>query len=132
MAYAAKATAKKSYRRNTKIAVITLALLGAAAFAMMIYSLINGKILFSVGCLLAMILCFSYVVIRSNSVFPIYLAADKRNLYMKIWTNGFLPYNIDVKPSILSEFIPAPTKIIEIPIDDISTVLIGTKNFIKR
>ena len=32
----------------------------------------------------------------------------------------------------MSEFIPAKTKIVEIPLNEISKVLIGTKNFIKR
>ena len=51
---------------------------------------------------------------------------------MKNWNNDFLPYDYDNKVKILSEFIPAKTKIVEIPLNEISTVLIGTKNFIKR
>ena len=51
---------------------------------------------------------------------------------MKNWNNDFLPYDYDNKVKILSEFIPAKTKIVEIPLNEISKVLIGTKNFIKR
>ena len=43
-----------------------------------------------------------------------------------------ITYENDDKVKILSEFIPAKTKIVEIPLNEISKVLIGTKNFIKR
>lgn len=49
------------------------------------------------------------------------------NLFMKNWNNDFLPYDYDNKVKILSEFIPAKTKIVEIPLNEISKVLIGTK-----
>ena len=51
-------------------------------------------------------------------------------LYMKVWANGFLPYNLD--GGFLSDLKPSKTNIITVPADEISTILVGTKDFIKR
>ena len=67
-----------------------------------------------------------------GAVFLLYLATDKQNVYMNTWSNDFLPYDASNKIKIIREFIPAKTKLIKIPIDEISSVVIGTKNFIKR
>lgn len=130
--YAVKACTNKSYRRNSGIAIGIVGAFALFALIMLIFDFINGQILWGVFFLIALILALSYVVIRINSVYPTFLATDKKNVYMKNWINDFLPYDAENKIKILREFIPAGTKLIEIPIDDISTVLIGTKNFIKR
>ncbi|MDD6485138.1 MAG: hypothetical protein PUF72_11325 [Clostridiales bacterium] len=132
MAYAAKAYTKGSVRRSAKITAFLFSALGLLSIIMLIYSLIVGKVLFAVAWIIAAILCITYVVIRVNAVFSTYLAADKKNVYMKTWSNGFLPFKADSRIKILSEFIPASTRLIEIPIEDISSVIIGNKNFIKR
>lgn len=130
--YAAKACTNKNYRRSNGIKIGILILLSVLALVMLIIDFINGKILWGIFWLIAMILALSYVVIRINAVYTTYLATDKKNLYMKNWTNDFLPYDSQHGIRIFREFIPAKTKLIEIPIDEISAVLIGTKNFIKR
>ncbi|MDY3030769.1 MAG: hypothetical protein SOS24_03280 [Clostridia bacterium] len=130
--YAAKACTSKSYRRNSGIAIGILSALSVLAVVMLLISFIGGNILWGIAWLIALILALSYVVIRINTVYPTYLATDKRTVYMKNWTNDFLPYAADSSLKLIREFIPAPTKITEIPIEDISTILIGTKNFIKR
>lgn len=130
--YAAKACTNKNYRRNSSIVIGILGLLSVLSVVMLIINFINGKVLWGIFWLIATILALTYVIIRINSVFPTYLATDKKNLYMKNWTNDFLPYDAENPIKILREFIPAHKKLIEIPIEDISTVLIGTKNFIKR
>ena len=88
--------------------------------------------MFSIAWFIATILASTYVLIRINTVFATYISTDRMNLFMKNWNNDFLPYDYDNKVKILSEFIPAKTKIVEIPLNEISKVLIGTKNFIKR
>lgn len=130
--YAAMACTNKSYRRNSGIVIGILSALSLLALIMLILDFINGKILWGVFWILALILALSYVVIRINSVYTTYLASDKKNIYMKNWVNDFLPYDADNKVKFIREFIPARTKLIQIPIEDIATVLIGTKNFIKR
>ena len=130
--YAVKACTNKRYRKISTVIISFFGALSLLSLIMLIVDFINGKILWGVFWLIALILTLSYVIIRINSVYPTYIASDKKHVYMKNWVNDFLPYDAENKIKILREFIPAGTKLIDIPIEDISTVLIGTKNFIKR
>lgn len=132
MAYAAKACTKKNYRRGTGITVSVLGAGGILSIVMVILNLIEGKTLVGLAWLIAAVLCITYVIIRINAVFSTFLAVDKTKVYMKTWANGFLPYKVETKIAVLSEFLPAHTVMIEIPIEDISNVVIGNKNFIKH
>lgn len=131
-AYVAKACTNKAYRSRSGIMIGLLSVLSALSLVMLILDFISGKILWGVFWLIALILAFTYVIIRVNTVYPTYIATDKTYVYMKNWVNDFLPYAADCPVKLLREFIPARTKLIKIPIEDISSVLIGTKNFIKR
>ena len=130
--YTIKACSDKSYRRNTAIVVGIVGIFAALALALMVYSFVAGKILFAVSYLIALILAVTFIIIRINSVFATYLATDLTNIYIKNWVNNFLPYASESKVKLISEFIPAKTHIMEIPITEIKSVYLGTKNFIKR
>ena len=132
MASELKACTAASYRRKNTVIITFVTLLSCFALVMIIYNLIKGNYLFSIAWLIATVLAGTYVLIRINTVYATYIMTDRRSLYMKNWSNDFLPYDYDNKVKILSEFIPAKTKLIEIPLDEINAVLIGTKNFIKR
>lgn len=132
MASSVKACTNSRYRKTNIVIITILSLLSCFALVMVIYNLIKGSYLFSIAWFIATILASTYVLIRINTVFATYISTDRMNLFMKNWNNDFLPYDYDNKVKILSEFIPAKTKIVEIPLNEISTVLIGTKNFIKR
>lgn len=132
MASEVRAHARAGYRRNNAIIIVILTLLSCFALVMVIYNIIKGGYLLAIAWLIATILASTYVLIRINTVFATYIATDRTNIYMKNWTNDFLPYDYENKIKILSEFIPAKTKLVEIPADEIRLILIGTKNFIKR
>lgn len=132
MASGIKACTRPGYRRKNTVMILLITLLSFFALVMVIYNLIKGSYLFSLAWFIATILASTYVLIRINTVYPTYIVSDRSNIYMKNWTNDFFPYDYDHKIKILSEFIPAKTKIVEIPMDEIRMVLIGTKNFIKR
>ena len=132
MASSVKACTNSRYRKTNIVIITILSLLSCFALVMVIYNLIKGSYLFSIAWFIATILASTYVLIRINTVFATYISTDRMNLFMKNWNNDFLPYDYDNKVKILSEFIPAKTKIVEIPLNEISKVLIGTKNFIKR
>lgn len=132
MATEVRARTKAAYRRKNTILLFVLVVLTCFALVMSVYNLVNRSWLFFVAWLIATVLAATYVLIRVNTVYPSYISTDRENLYMKNWVNDFLPYNYGSKIKILSEFIPAKTKIVEIPLDEISMVVIGTKNFIKR
>lgn len=130
--YAIIARTNKKYRRNSAIVIGIVGLFAALALAMMIYSFVTGKILFALSYLIALILAATFIIIRINSVFVTYLATDLTNVYVKNWVNNFLPYDTQSKLKVISEFIPAKTHLLEIPITEIKSVYLGTKNFIKR
>ncbi len=132
MASRIKAYTMKKYRRANAIIITIFALLSCMAFIMAVFNMIKGNFLFAIACVIATILAVTYVLIRVNTVFPTSLSLDSVNLYMRNWSNDFLPYDYDNKIKILSEFIPAKIKTAQIPVDEIKTILIGTKNFIKR
>lgn len=132
MAYGVKAGTKASYRRKSFIIIAIMSLIALIAVVLAIYNLIETKPLFVISYLIAAFLCLTYVVIRANTTYPTYIAADKRSIYMRRWVNGFMPYAASFPVALLREFIPAKTELIEVPISEISAVYIGTKNFIKR
>ena len=132
MAYGVKAGTKPSYRRKSFIIIAIVSLIALVAVVLAVYNLIETKPLFVISYLIAAFLCLTYVVIRANTTYSTYIAADKKSVYMRRWINGFMPYAAGFPIAVLREFIPAKTELIEIPISEISTVYIGTKNFIKR
>lgn len=127
-----RARTKAGYRRRSTIIITFVALLSCFSLVMVIFNLIRGGYLLSLAWLIAMVLAATYVFIRINTVYTTYIATDRSSLYLKNWSNDFLPYDYENKIKILSEFIPAKIKLVEIPLNEIQTILIGTKNFIKR
>lgn len=127
-----RARTRASFRRRNTVMLTVVSVLSVFALVMTVYNLVKGNWLFCIAWLIALILAATYVFIRINTVFPTYLATDRINLYMRNWSNNLLPYDYNSRIKLLSEFIPAKTKLVEIPLDEVHTVIIGTKNFIKR
>jgi len=132
MEYAAKACTHKKYRRKNKIILSIMTALSILSLIMLVFSFVTEKILFGLSWLIAFILLASYVLIRYNTVFPTYLATDKKNIYMNTWKNDFFSYDVSNKIKIIREFVPSKTKLIKIPIDKISSIVVGTKNSVKK
>ena len=132
MAFSVKARTNAAYRRKSFIIIAIMSLIALLAVVLAIYNRIGAKPLFVISYLIAALLCVTFVIIRANTVYSTYIAADKRNVYMRRWENGFMPYATGFPIAILREFIPAKTELLEISISEIRDVYIGTKNFLKR
>ncbi len=132
MKFAVKACTSKKYRGRNELIIALVGLLSCFGLVMLIYEFVTGKVLFGISYTIASFLGFTYVIIRVNTVFATYIAADRERVCMKNWENDFLPYNTNCPVKLICEFIPAKTKFTEVPIDEISRVIIGTKNYIKR
>ena len=130
--YIATARTKPSYRRKNTIIISIMALVAVLAAIMAVYNMVEARWMFVITYLIVALLAVTYVFIRINTVYPTYIAVDKQSVYMRRWVNGFLPYNVNFRPAFLSDFIPAKTELVECPLKEISTVYIGTKNYIKR
>ena len=124
-------TSGKYRRVNTIFIVISIAVM-IVGIAGIIYSIAHSSWLFAASYFIGLILLFTYVIIRVNTVYTTYLAYDDDCIVMKNWTNDFLPYDVSNRIKVLSEFVPARTKVTEIPIEEVDKIMIGTKNFIKR
>ena len=121
---------KKRQTATVKISIVgTVTLLG---IALALYSLFEGKYLFSVWYFVAFILGLSYVVIRINAIFPTYVLIDGDKLVMSVWENGVLPYRISEKSSFFSDFMPAGVKKDEIALSEIAKVYLGSKRFLEH
>ena len=135
MKYMVTAKTNDSYRRISGAIIAVVAAFVCYAAFMALYTLAGDyekRIVFSIGYAIAVILGLMYVIIRINTVFTTFLATDGNNVYMKNWTNDFLPYNVRGSVSFIKACIPARTKMTEIPVEEIKNIYIGTKNFIRR
>lgn len=133
--YIVKARSDTLYRRSSGMIIFIVAAFVCFAAFMAVYTLSGSsekRLAFGIGYIASAVLGLMYVIIRINTVYATYIAADDENVYMKNWVNDFLPYNTGGGIKFVNAFIPARTKLTEVPIEDIYAVFIGTKNFIKR
>lgn len=125
-----KATVKSSSLIKSIIAVGIYAVLALFSAVMAIYDIATTRPIFGVLFAIAAVIFIILLLIRGNFAFGTYIKADDDTLIMRNWENDFLPY--DANGGFLSDLKPAKTKITEIPIDEISMVLVGSKDFVKR
>ena len=127
----------KSVVRNAKCvrSKVFIAVFAIACFAALIFSVGNFTTahpvygsLYAVGAVLAGMV----TVIRINTVFPPFIAADSENVYMQTWSNRVSACCVNSPVPLIREFLPAKIVRDAIPIAEISRVLIGTKNYLKR
>ncbi len=124
------ATVNPKKRGKTTALIAFYAILALFSTVMGFFDLATDKRLFGILFLIAALIFFILLLINGNAVFGTSLKFRDGKLYMKSWVNHFLPYNLD--GGFFSDLFPAKTKITSIPAEDISSVSIGTKDFIKR
>ena len=125
-----KAAVKSSIRYKAIAIIGFYSVLALFSAVMAIYDIAIDNITFGVLFLLAMTILVILILIKGNTVFGTSVKSDGNMLYLKSWENGFMPYNTD--GGFFSDLKPAKTVITEIPCEDISLILIGTKDYIKR
>lgn len=130
MEYKNKASLEKNKKRNAIIVMVFLGCVGCASLFLAVYNIINHKFIFALAYIVACILSVLYTVMRVNTVIPVFLADDYENIYMRVWENGFFPFN--TQKGFIGEFIPEKTKNIKIDISEIKSIYIGSGNFISR
>ena len=112
-----KARTSGKYRKFNTIFIAISAAVLILGIVGIIYSIAHASWLFAASYFIGLILLFTYVIIRVNAVYTTYLSYDDGLIVMKNWTNDFLPYDVGNKIKVLSEFVPARTKVTEIPIN---------------
>lgn len=124
----ASVNAKKQGKVTVIIAIYSL--LSLFSLFMGFYDIATKRTLFGVLFFVAASIFIILFLIKGNSVFGTNIKYKNGILYLKSWVNNFLPYEID--GGFFSDLIPSKTKTTEIPAKDITMILIGTKDYIKR
>lgn len=130
MASSVKATANSSARGKALIVIAIYALFAIFSMIMALYDLATEKLVLGILFAVAAFIFIVLMLLKTNSVFGTYICVKGDSLHMKSWVNDFLPY--DVNNGFFMELKPSRTKLTEIPIDEISAVFVGSKDFIKR
>lgn len=132
MEYLSKVGLSKKVRRDYIIKISLVGSVSLVGIVLAIYSLFVGKFLFAAWYLAAFILGLSYVIIRINTAFPTYIAADSERVVLSFWKNGIMPYTLPEKPTFISDFIPEKVTVVQIPMADIESVIIGSKRYLAK
>lgn len=130
MSTSVKATANMHSRGKALAVIAIYALFAIFSMIMAIYDIATDKVLFGILFAVAAFIFISLMLLKVNSAFGTYIRIKGNSLQMKSWVNDFLPY--DITGGLITELKPAKTKITEIPIDEISAVFVGSKDFLKR
>ncbi len=130
MDYSQKVTISKNIKNSNMILICIMGSISLLGFVMAIYSIIKLKILFALIYLIAVILGFSYVVMRINTVMPTFLAVKDGHIYMHNWDNGLFPFKSD--SGLIGEFLPAKTKLKKIDILAVSKMYLGSRNYLLK
>lgn len=128
--YSVKACANTKTRGRAMLVISVFAILTVFCVAMAIYDIVTGRRAFGIMFAAAALVFVVLLLLRVNSVFGTYIKVKDDALFMKSWVNDFLPY--DINGGFLAEMIPSKTKLTEIPVEEISLILVGSKEFIKR
>lgn len=132
MEYLSKVSLNAKVRRNHVIKISLVGSVCLLGLALGIYSIVIKNVLFAIWYFLAFLLGLSYVIIRINACFPTFVATDGERIVLSTWKNGVMPYTLPEKPNFFSDFIPERIKVNEIAMEDVASVIVGSKRFIKK
>ena len=130
MAKTIKATADRSIRSRSMIVITIFTAIALFSIIMAVYDISNRMVLFGVLFALAAAIFIALTLLKVNAAFGTGIKIVNGDLHMRSWVNDFLPYNTG--GGFLADFKPSKTKLTEIPTEDISMIVIGTKEYIKR
>lgn len=132
MEYLSKVSIKEKVRRDHVIKISLVGSVSLLGLVLGMYNLTVGNFLFALWYALAFLLGLSYVIIRINACFPTFIATDGEKVVLSRWKNGIMPYTLPEKPTFISDFIPEKVNTSEIAMEDISSVIIGSRRFLKK
>ena len=124
------ATVNSTIRGKAFIVIGVFLILSLFSLIMAIYDLTSGMTFYGILFGLAAIIFITLMLLKVNSAFGTYLKLKQGTLYMKSWVTDFLPYQNG--KGFFTDLKPSKTKLSKIPSVDITTIFVGTKDFIKR
>jgi len=130
--YSVQAATAREYRVKSVIICAVLMVLALTAFGLTVYNIIKLNFLYVLGYLIGIALALAVVLMRLNITFATRISADRNTLVLTGWDNMLVPYQTDFSVKFLREFVPAKTRSIKVPIEEITDIYIGTKSYISR
>lgn len=130
MDYNKKISISKAKKNSNMVLICIIASISLLGLVMAVYSIVNFNFIFALVYIIAVIMGFSYVVMRINTIMPTYIEINGKYVYIQNWDNGLFPFVCD--KGILGEFFPAKTLIKKIDIDAISKIYLGSRNYILK
>ncbi len=132
MEYLSKVSISDKVRRDHVIKISVVGSVCLLGLVLGIYSLVIGNFLFALWYALAFVLGLSFVIIRINACFPTFIATDGEKVVLSRWKNGIMPYTLPEKPNFFSDFIPEKVNTSEIAMENIDSVIVGSRRFLRK
>lgn len=129
MEYTQKVSIEKNTKNKNIIITSIIASISLLGLVMAIYSIIRLKIIFALIYLVAVTFGLSYVIMKINTIIPIYLARKDGYLYIQTW-EGMFPFRSD--KGLIGEFLPSKTLLRKVDISAISHIYLGSRNYLLK
>ena len=130
MDFTQRASMSKKVKNFNFVLICIIGSISVLGFVMTIYSIIKYQFMFALLYLVAVILGFSYVVMKINAVIPTYVERNDDVICVQNWVNGLFPFVPD--KGVLGEFFPAKSTLKKIYIASISKIYIGSKKYLSK
>ncbi len=130
MNYTQKITLSSHKKNKNMVFICILGSISVLGIVMAVYSLVHARFLFALIYFIAVILGFSYVIMKINTIMPTYLAVKDNYIYLQNWKNGFFPFRTD--KGFIGEFLPEKTNLKKININAVAKIYFGSRNYLLR
>lgn len=130
MDFTQRASISKRIKNFNLILICIIGSISVLGLVMTIYSFIKLQVLFAIIYLVAVVLGFSYVVMKINYIMPTYVERNGDVICIQNWVNSLFPFVPD--SGLLGEFVPAKSMLKKIDINSISKIYIGSRNYLLK
>ena len=127
-----KAAVSKKKRKRGGIIMWIVAVLCVLALALIVYNIIMSNWWYVISYIIGIILGVSYILVSLNELYSTWIATDGMDFTMRCWETCFFPHQTLSNIKFAGELLPAKNVRLRIPVEEISSVVIGTKSVIKR
>lgn len=125
-----RASITKKVKNFNLILICIIGSISVLGLVMAIYSVVKFQFIFAIIYLIAVILGFSYIVMKINLIMPTYIERNNDLIYIQNWVNGLFPFVPD--NGFIGEFFPSKSMLKKIDISSISKIYIGSRNYLLK
>ncbi len=125
-----RASMNKKVKNFNLILICIIGSISVLGLVMAIYSIVKFEFLFAIVYLIAMILGFSYIIMKINLIMPTYVERNNDYICIQNWVNGLFPFVPD--NGFIGEFVPSKSMLKKIDISSIVKIYIGSRNYLLK